>query len=105
MPAGAATAQRGGSTLAAIQSRGLPLLDDLGSGTLVDLAACQMTRYPPGLLGALEHIDSIGSPTRAATPATSHLWLAPVAFTNDVADGRHSGHAVMNERMALLREL
>ena len=73
--------------------------------SLVDLAACQMTRYPPGLLGALEHIDSIGSPTRAATPATSHLWLAPVAFTNDVADGRHSGHAVMNERMALLREL
>ena len=57
---------------------------------LADLAGVALTRYPPGLLGALEVVRT-ASPS-AAPASTAHLWLAPSPDT-------------LEERIATLREL
>ena len=57
---------------------------------LADLAGVSLTRYPPGLLGALEIVHA-ASPA-AAPASTAHLWLAPSPDT-------------LEERIATLREL
>jgi len=43
---------------------------------LSDLAAVDMTRYPPGLGAALEKMEQRGTGVRSATWGTAHLWLA-----------------------------
>lgn len=63
-----------------------------------DLDACQLTRYPPGLIAALESIDRTRRATSAAPPAPAHLCLAPVGDD-------HTSHPPLHERIALLREL
>lgn len=62
---------------------------------LTDREAVQLTRYPPGLLRALERAIEAGSSIGDAGPATSPFWLAPV-------DGDSDGLAV---RVDALREL
>jgi heat shock protein HtpX len=70
-----------------------------------------MTRYPPGLIAALEKIRAVGGVTHAATPATAHLWLEqPLSGVGD--DGRPGDphrqfvtHPPLDERIQLLREL
>jgi heat shock protein HtpX len=43
---------------------------------LLDRAAASLTRYPPGLVGALEAIQRVGSVIQRPDPSTAHLWLA-----------------------------
>ncbi|MFN8053302.1 MAG: hypothetical protein U0Q22_17805 [Acidimicrobiales bacterium] len=43
---------------------------------LSDLAAIDITRYPPGLGSALEKMESLGTGVESATWGTAHLWLA-----------------------------
>lgn len=43
---------------------------------LLDRAAVALTRYPPGLLAALEEIEKVGTSVASAQPSTAHLWLA-----------------------------
>jgi len=43
-----------------------------------DLAAVDLTRYPPGLAAAFTAIESVGSEVSGVDPVTAHLWLAPV---------------------------
>ena len=62
---------------------------------LADLAAVDMTRYPPGLGSALEKMSSIGTHIDEATWGTAHLWLASPLVPVDPADERA---AVLNER-------
>jgi heat shock protein HtpX len=74
----------------------------LASDRLVaaDLEACQLTRYPPGLIGALEKLSGASTVSSAASSATAHLWFVPPT------DGRTSdSHPPLEERIALLREL
>lgn len=79
--------------------------------TLADVSACQMTRYPPGLISALEKLRDDCTVTHAATTATAHLWIEqPMAGVGD--NGRlgrlhrmFDTHPPLEERIALLREL
>ena len=79
--------------------------------TLADVSACQLTRYPPGLISALEKLQSDTTVTHAASTATAHMWIEqPLSGVGD--DGRmakmHSlfnTHPPLAERIALLREI
>ncbi|HET8619859.1 MAG TPA: M48 family metalloprotease [Acidimicrobiales bacterium] len=59
--------------------------------TLADLSAVEMTRYPPGLISALEKLGD-GATDVHARPATAHLWIEQPS-------------PPIEERIALLREL
>ena len=79
--------------------------------TLADVSACQMTRYPPGLIAALEKLQADQTATHSASTATAHLWIEqPMSGLGD--EGRLKGahhwfdtHPPLEERIALLREL
>ena len=43
--------------------------------SLADVTACQMTRYPPGLISALEKLQADQTATHSASTATAHLWI------------------------------
>jgi heat shock protein HtpX len=78
---------------------------------LADVSAVQMTRYPPGLISALEKLDADCTVTHSASRATAHMWIeAPVA--RNEGEGRLSKfsrmfdtHPPLQERIALLQEL
>lgn len=79
--------------------------------TLADVSACQMTRYPPGLISALEKLRDDVTVTHSASTATAHMWIEqPMSGVGD--GGRLGGihrlfdtHPPLDERIALLREL
>ena len=79
--------------------------------TLADVSACQLTRYPPGLISALEKLKADTTATHSASTATAHLWIEqPMSGVGD--DGKLGGihrmfdtHPPIDERIALLREL
>ncbi len=79
--------------------------------TLADVSACQMTRYPPGLISALEKLKEDTTVTHAATTATAHLWIEqPLSGVGDAGklSRMHSlfnTHPPLEERIALLREI
>jgi heat shock protein HtpX len=79
--------------------------------TLADVSACQMTRYPPGLISALEKLRDDTTVTHSATTATAHLWIEqPMSGVGDNGKfGRlnrmFDTHPPLEERIALLREL
>ncbi len=79
--------------------------------TLADVSAVQMTRYPPGLISALEKLRDDTTVTHSASKATAHLWIEqPMSGVGD--KGRQGWlnklfdtHPPLEERIALLREL
>jgi heat shock protein HtpX len=79
--------------------------------TLADVSACQLTRYPPGLISALEKLRDDTTVTHSASTATAHLWIEqPMSGVGD--EGRLGSfhklfdtHPPLEERIALLREL
>ena len=79
--------------------------------TLADVSACQLTRYPPGLIAALEKLRDDTTVTHSATTATAHLWIEQPL--SGVADEGKLGrlhrlfdtHPPLEERIELLREL
>jgi heat shock protein HtpX len=79
--------------------------------TLADVTACQMTRYPPGLISALEKLRDDCTVTHSSTTATAHMWIEqPMSGVGD--SGRlpavhrmFDTHPPLEERIALLREL
>jgi heat shock protein HtpX len=79
--------------------------------TLADVSAVQMTRYPPGLISALEKLQDDCTVTHSASRATAHLWIEqPTPQVEE--DGRlhrlnrlFDTHPPLEERIALLREL
>ena len=82
-----------------------------GRESLDDQAACQMTRYPPGLVSALGRLAGAPTVTHSATGATAQLWMAePLSGVGD--NGQFgwfhhlvSTHPPIEDRIALLREL
>lgn len=68
---------------------------DIGSQMLTDREAVRLTRYPPGLLSALERLMEHGTAIDDAGPISSQFWLAPV--DGDLAD--------LETRTDALREL
>ncbi|PIE33998.1 MAG: zinc metalloprotease HtpX [Ilumatobacter coccineus] len=79
--------------------------------TLADVSACQMTRYPPGLISALEKLKADTTVTHSASTATAHLWIEqPMSGVGDRGRLARSNrwfntHPPLDERIALLREL
>ncbi len=79
--------------------------------TLADVSACQLTRYPPGLISALEKLQQDTTVTHSASTATAHLWIEqPMSGVGDSGklEGVHKmfdTHPPLEERIALLREL
>jgi heat shock protein HtpX len=76
-----------------------------------DLGACQLTRFPPGLIRSLCSLDAEVTVTHAATAATAHLWFAqPMSGIGDQGGLRSLhrlfvAHPPLEERIALVREL
>jgi heat shock protein HtpX len=78
---------------------------------LADVSGVEMTRYPPGLISALEKLRDDSTVVHATSHATAHLWIEqPAAQTEP--EGRMSRlnrlfdtHPPIEERIALLREL
>ena len=79
--------------------------------TLADVSAIQLTRYPPGLISALEKLQQDTTVTHSASTATAHLWIEqPMSGVGDAGKlgGVHrlfTTHPPLDERIALLREL
>ena len=79
--------------------------------TLADVSACQMTRYPPGLISALEKLRADTTVTHSASTATAHMWIEqPLSGVRDQGrlskvHGLFDTHPPLEERIALLREL
>ncbi len=79
--------------------------------TLADVSACQMTRYPPGLISALEKLKADTTTTHSASMATAHLWIEqPLSGVRD--EGRlgwfhrmFDTHPPLDERISLLKDL
>lgn len=67
-------------------------------GVQADLAAVATTRYPPGLLSALEKLERESTVVHAGLRSTAHLWMeAPVAATDD------EGHLARRNRDFLVQ--
>lgn len=90
-----------GPTLAAVVRFGGPKptgLDD-DPHARADLHAVELTRYPPGLVSALEKVGAASSVVAADARASAHLWFAaPVAGQDPPT------HPSLDERIASLRE-
>jgi heat shock protein HtpX len=79
--------------------------------TLADVSAVQLTRYPPGLISALEKLREDTTVTHSASTATAHLWIEqPMSGVGD--HGKLRGvhrmfdtHPPLEDRIALLKEL
>ncbi len=79
--------------------------------TLADVSAVRMTRYPPGLIGALEKLQQDTTATHAASMATAHMWIEqPMSGVGDAGKlgswhKLFNTHPPLSERIALLREI
>ncbi len=97
--------------LAPIAARAMQATVSRSRETLADLSACQLTRYPPGLISALEKLQDDTTVTHSASTATAHMWIEqPMSGVGD--KGKLAGihkmfntHPPLDERIALLREL
>jgi len=78
---------------------------------LADFSGVQLTRYPPGLLAALEKLRDDNTVVHSGSRATAHLWIeSPLARTPD--QGRlawlnrlFDTHPPLEERIQALKEL
>lgn len=78
---------------------------------LADVSAITLTRYPPGLIAALEKLRDDDTIVHSGSRATAHLWIeSPVARA--AGEGRlawlgrlFDTHPPLEERIAALREL
>lgn len=79
--------------------------------SLADFSAVEMTRYPPGLISALEKLRDDTAVVGHGTRATAHLWIEePIQrIEGDDKRSRLAGlfntHPPLEERIAALREL
>ena len=79
--------------------------------TLADVSGVELTRYPPGLISALEKLRDDYTVVGSTSHATAHLWIEqPQAVSDD--EGRMAKlnrlfdtHPPIEERIELLREL
>jgi heat shock protein HtpX len=83
---------------------------------LADMSGVSLTRYPPGLISALEKLRDDQTVVHSGSRATAHLWIeSPLARRDDEP---HAGrgdsswlnrlfetHPPLEERIAALREL
>ena len=79
--------------------------------SLADASACQLTRYPPGLISALEKLQADVTVTHSASMATAHMWIEqPLSGVGDTGrwarfHNLFNTHPPLEERIARLKEL
>jgi len=79
--------------------------------SLADFSGVEMTRYPPGMVSALEKLRDDQTVVRSGSRATAHLWIEqPMARTKEEGpwsrlNGLFDTHPPLEERIAALREL
>ena len=80
---------------------------------LADAEAVVITRYPDGLIGALEKLKSDQTVVRTASKATAHLWIeGPIARNASEGSSKQGAwlnrmfdtHPPLDQRIAALRE-
>ena len=78
---------------------------------MADVTGVSLTRYPPGLISALEKLRSGRTVVHSASPATAHLWIESPVARGD-SDGRlawlgrlFDSHPPIEQRIQALREL
>ena len=81
---------------------------------LADMSGIEMTRYPPGLISALEKLRDDSTVVHSHSRATAHLWIeepspvdareGKVGLLNKI-NGWFATHPPIEERIAALREL
>jgi len=76
---------------------------------LADAQGAMLTRYPPGLAGALRKIAGDPTPMRVANNATSHLWIQQPSRIhgeeNHWWENLFSTHPPIQERIRILEEM
>ncbi len=78
---------------------------------LADVSGVSLTRYPPGLIAALEKLRDDRTVVHSASRATAHLWIeSPLARVEEEGRGarlnrRFDTHPPLEERISALREL
>jgi heat shock protein HtpX len=76
---------------------------------LADAQGAMLTRYPPGLIAALEKIGAASGAMRSANNATAHLWFAqPSRFQGEktgTLERLFSTHPPIAERIKRLQEM
>ena len=81
---------------------------------LADMSGVEMTRYPPGLISALEKLKADSTVVAGHSRATAHLWIEEPAPVDEVegkvsflnrANRLFATHPPLEERIAALREL
>lgn len=76
-----------------------------------DVTGVQMTRYPPGMISALEKLRADTTVVRTAAHATGHLWIEqPLRVDQKKGLGARmnrlfASHPPLEERIKILREL
>jgi heat shock protein HtpX len=79
--------------------------------TLADMTGVSFTRYPPGLISALEKLRDDTTVVGSGSHATAHLWIeSPVARADSEGKFARLGrmfdtHPPLEERIQALREL
>jgi len=67
-----------------------------------DLSGVSLTRYPPGLISALEKLEADPTVVHSNSRATAHLWIeSPFERPNRLFDT----HPPLDERIKVLKEL
>jgi heat shock protein HtpX len=79
--------------------------------TLADVSGAALTRYPPGLISALEKLRDDHTTVRSPSRATAHLWIES-PLRSDRTGGKnpflnklYNTHPPLEERIELLRQL
>lgn len=73
---------------------------------MADASGALLTRYPPGLAGALEKISNDKDPLDANTKGTAHLWIAePFKGQKSSMNSLFSTHPPIQERIRRLRAM
>lgn len=73
-----------------------------------DLAAVELTRYPPALASALTKVRDDTTVTAASSPLIAHLWMAPARDGGEptrAVVGRSGDALPIDARIAALQEL
>jgi len=79
--------------------------------SLADFSAVEMTRYPPGMVSALEKLRDDQTVVASGSRATAHLWIEqPMARKKEEGsfarlNNLFDTHPPLEERIAALREL
>jgi heat shock protein HtpX len=74
-----------------------------------DMAGVQMTRYPPGLISALEKLKADTTVVRTAVRSTGHLWIeSPLQHSSNFMGKLNrlfDTHPPLDDRIRILREM